>query len=1004
MIKQCLVVTFFFLSAIANAQLQRNFTSYTVDEGLAQNTVWDAYQDYKGYMWFGTADGISRFDGYEMKHYKFRLDDSTSLLGNSAFKFYEDSEKRLWISHDKGLSIYNRAKDCFTNIKQDNKGFLNGDRYSTILGEDKRGYIWSISGYHQLVGFNKKDASVHKTISVSQSQYVLSSIRTCVQSGKYIIGYLNDSFTTWFRFNTETEQSEIINGPKLFTGYFMLYNDSTICSFSKGNLYLYNINQNTFTSKPLKGDHKPIDDAAATSLAWWQGKIYLGTNRGLYVFNPSTSTFEEHIISFNKTERISFFYIQYLRVDKSGNLWICTNGAGAKCLSPYQNKFKHYASTESRNSLVKTITKDENGNIYTGLYAQGIIRYQPNGGIKQYKFGKKEMELTHVLGMMAWNKRIIMVNDRLLKVFDPVSQKVISESVVFNRYKKEHGREAAYVAYPFFRKYNNELFVSCDLALLKIKPNGKPETVISIENRDTFISTFEIVNDTNWWIGTTRTLYLYNPVRKTWKGIPIFINTKTICYSKHTNELWVGGNSGLFRLTTSGKLLQQYGAADGLPDDFIYGILEDKNGQMWMSHNKGMSVYFPRTKTFKHYSVKDGLQSNEFNTGAYYKDEEELLYFGGVNGINVIDPDNIIENKNVPQIGINEILVDDLPYKFDTAFNEIHTINLSYLQNTLSFDFSALEFSNLENNTYRYKMEGYDNNWIESGTKHFARYASLPPGNYTLKIKAANGDGFWNETPREIFINITPPYWQRTWFYVIVVFVVLGLIILAVYYYNKRQQQKLKQEIEVQHKLEEERLRISRDLHDNVGAQLSFLITNVEWMLEHPEQVNEAEEKQRLQALSETGRNAILTLRQTIWAISHSSLSVDDFADRFKQFALKMVEFNKDVQLHFSENFEQTQTLSPSVALNLFRICQEGFNNSLKHAKANNINLHFISNNQHHFLFTIADDGVGFEWNEAISKGHYGLHNMKARATETNADLQIQSQLGKGTTLTLIVK
>lgn len=328
----------------------------------------------------------------------------------------------------------------------------------------------------------------------------------------------------------------------------------------------------------------------------------------------------------------------------------------------------------------------------------------------------------------------------------------------------------------------------------------------------------------------------------------------------------------------------------------------------------------------------------------------------------------------------------------------------SYLQNTLSFDFSALEFSQPESNIYQYRLTGYDNNWIQSGTRHFARYANLPPGQYVFEVMAANADGYWNTQPRKIFISIIPPFWQRTWFYWLIILVIIGLISGLVYLFFNRQRKRLQRELEVQQKLEEERLRISRDLHDNVGAQLSYLITNVEWMLEHPDQVHKDEEKIRLQSLSETGRNAILTLRQTIWAISHNSLSVDDFADRFKQFALKMVEFNTHIQVHFTEHFETPQTLSPSVALNLFRICQEAFNNGLKHSRCKNIYIDFSNHETLSFVCSIKDDGIGFDWNDATKKGHYGLHNMKARVEETNAILDIQSTQGIGTTLVLSVK
>lgn len=976
------------------AQLQRNFTSYTVDNGLAQNSVWDALQDYKGYMWFGTADGVNRFDGYKMEHYKWNSKDSSSLLGNSFFKFYEDSDNNLWIGHNKGVSIYNRAKNCFTNLPIETS-YGNGEKYTTVLGEDTKGRVWCVSGSHQLVGIAKKDFSVLKQIPISNSRFAVSSTRTCVITNKYIIGYLNDSSITWFRFNMQTETVDIINGPATFTGYFLRYNDSTICTFDKANIYFYNINQNKFTSKPIGGKIGVISSLIATSLVWWQGKIYLGNNTGLYVFNPINLQFEERITSFNKTDKVGFYYVQFLRVDKSGNLWICTNGDGVKCLSPYRNKFKHYNSTESRNKLVKSITSDSAKNIYTGLYAEGLITYKNNGNIEQYKFGKSTDELTHVLAAAFWDNSFFVVNDRYLKELNPVTKKEISRTDVFHY--KNHG----YCAYPYFHHYKNKLYLSCDLALYEINKKSPNKLLLKFNSIDTIITTITIINDTTWWIGTTRHLFNFHPIKKTWKKLPVDIYVKTICLSQNKKHVWVGGNTGVFLLNTNGNLLQQFDISDGLPDDFIYGILEDKHEKVWMSHNKGLSVYNPKTKTFKHYGIKDGLQSNEFNTGAYYKDPSGLLYFGGVNGINVINPDDNIENKNVPQIAINEILLGDLPYKSDTAYNEIKRLTLSYLENTLSFNFSALEFSQPEDNTYQYKMEGYDNNWIESGTLHFARYANLPPGEYVFKIKAANGDGYWNPQPRELYISIIPPFWQRSWFYILTTLFGLALIVISFYAYNQRQQTKLKRELEVQHKLELERIRISRDLHDNVGAQLSYLITNIDWMLRHPEQVNKEEEKNRLQTLSEAGRNAILTLRQTIWAVSSNSLSVDDFADRFKQFALKMLEFDKNISVTFNEHITSNNLLSPSVALNLFRICQESFNNCLKHAACTHIEINFSSDGKQQFQFMISDNGKGFDVENSEKINHYGIQNMKARAKECGAELVIQSKEGSGTSISL---
>ncbi|MEN9459886.1 MAG: hypothetical protein RL135_2514, partial [Bacteroidota bacterium] len=377
----------------AFAQLQRNYTSYTVDNGLAQNTVWDAFQDYKGYMWFGTADGVNRFDGYTMHHYKRDSKDSTTILGNNEYKFYEDSERRLWISHTHGISIYNRKKDCFINVLFDNQAKSSIlESYATVLGEDNKGRVWSVSGTNELIAISKDSYLINKRIKIYNGKFLASSFRAVISNKKFIIGYSYDSTLSWFKLDTETDKLSVLPGPKNQIGYFLKYNDSTICNFDKNNIYYYHVNQNRYETRRTKtnGLTNSLNTLVVTNLVWWEGKIYLGNNTGLYVFNPTKLEFEERITSFTKGKKVDFYYVENLRVDKSGNLWICTNGNGVKCLSPYRNKFKHYNSYELRNQLVKSISTDSTNSIYVGLYAEGLVTFNAKGMSEQYKFGKSK--------------------------------------------------------------------------------------------------------------------------------------------------------------------------------------------------------------------------------------------------------------------------------------------------------------------------------------------------------------------------------------------------------------------------------------------------------------------------------------------------------------------------------------------------------------------------------------------------------------------------------------
>lgn len=256
--------------------------------------------------------------------------------------------------------------------------------------------------------------------------------------------------------------------------------------------------------------------------------------------------------------------------------------------------------------------------------------------------------------------------------------------------------------------------------------------------------------------------------------------------------------------------------------------------------------------------------------------------------------------------------------------------------------------------------------------------------------------------PKALRIVIIPPFWQTAWFTVLMVLLglllIAGLILLIV----TRQRIKLRRELEVQHKLEMERVRISRDLHDNVGAQLSYLITNMEWIADHPEGIGQDARREQLKQLSDTGRQAITTLRQTIWAISQNEICIEEFADRFKQYAMKMVEYKPGIRLVFHEAIQQNVPLAPAVALNLFRICQEAFNNAIKHSGASEMELTFEGSDSLAFRFVLKDNGVGFDTTKPGPAGHYGLTNMQSRAKESGAQLTITSQYNEGTKVTLI--
>lgn len=974
------IVVFFLTCTQAFGQLAGNFQSLTVEEGLAQNTVWAILQDYRGYLWISTADGINRYDGVKFKHYKFQERDSSSIGGITLFQFHEDADRKLWVAHNKGLDLYNRYHDNFERIYQ--------SPYPCSIVTVDSNSVWLLDGTQQIVSINKHKGNIQKVTQISTNSSSVEALRKSVLFNNQFVIIEKQMLIIIDVITGMVKRKPL---PKKLYGALFKINEYECITMTEQGILVYNINTDSVVIRSFENQARK-SPTLFFDFAKWNNKLYAASMYGLFEIDPKTFSQLSLTQKFSNDNRNSYFYVQSLYVDKSNNFYIGTNGNGLKIFSPYQNKFQHFTTGNPKTDLTKSICVTPDGKLLVALYGEGLIVFNAENDFRQIRFGKPG-EISSVEGVVNYDddhviifsgKYMILYNHKLFK--EVFRKEIVDIAIAFPKMVK--------------KPTGGWIYNSND-AIIELDSKLNQQIFIPI-NANAVISYFFERTPTEIWIGTNQGLVIYN--RQTKSLIPTTITSfvKSILRTSK-DRYFIATTSGLFEVNEKAAVIAIHQSPTQLPSDFVYGLLEDNFGNIWLSHNKGITQYNPFDSTYTNFSVVDGLQSNEFNTGSYFKDSDGRLYFGGINGVNVIDPANLLINNHAPQISINTINLGDVPLRTDSSYNELHGIELAYNQNTISFDFSALDFSEPGQNKYAYFLQGYDKEWIQSGSLHFARYPNLPPGNYTFKIKASNGDGVWMKQPREFFITIIPPVWQRTWFIVLMSIIGITMLAIVFYLYGKNQKAKLRKELELQQKIELERLRISRDLHDNVGAQLSYLITNMEWLADHPEEFDKEKEKDWLKNLSETGRQAILTLRQTIWAISQQALTVEEFADRFKQYALKMTDFNNRIKVVFEESIESNATLSPSVALNLFRICQEAFNNALKHSQATSITVQFFGNAQTKFQFIITDNGNGFDYSTASSNGHYGLKNMRARAADSDAILDFSTSPGRGTKITLTV-
>jgi len=981
------------------------FNHLSVDEGLTQNSVWSICRDKSGLIWIGTADGLNMFNGHTVQQFKYKPGFKNGISGHNISIVKQDKFGQLWIGSEGGIDVYNIRTNQFKNVFKINERKDPITYLRFLFYEPDSLIMWYNVVGVGMIRINTSNQSVIDTINLPlfkefDDDFLIGPIGANKKSA-YM--KLNGRNVLEYEFKTNKWTKHKIEGDAKDNRFY--FNAGYIYYSVSGALFRIDTRNWKTTLVGSLGDPGRL-----TAVLTWMGNVFLCTETGYSILHESTGLIN-HYRSFSIDNNQSYNRMAEALMDETGTLWLGTDGRGIFYTSVYTNKFLHLHSDHDDENMVKGMQFISNDKLAAVAYMKGILIYDLKMGTHKliggsnvfkssttFKFGSICKESDSKIWICATEQN---GNSIHLVDINNETSKDYTQLIQLPGIQSKQGSTSTFIT------GNKKAWYVVNLnSVVRITPKASNYTSeIIYSNPESNISMLKISEDSTYlFIGTNTHTITYNLNTREIYRLSQDGSQLTKCVEEDKDgNYYVGTNNGIFVFDQLLKPLTVLNTENGLPDNFVYGILRDEFGKLWISHNRGVSCYNHKTGKYLNFDVHDGLQSNEFNTASYCSNGK-LLCFGGINGISVINPRSELVNPYPPNVVISAIKLFDDPLITDTQSIYLKHLKLPYYNNTISFEFTATDYADYPNNQYEYFMEGYDAGWIESGTKHFARYANLPPGKYRFKVRASNADGIWNNNPTTLEINITPPFWQTIWFEILA-FIFIAMVIAAfVFLLYRRQQLKVRREQEVQRKLDQERIRISRDLHDHVGAQLSYLVTNIEWMKSHPDHLSFEEEVNRLGTLEDAGRQAILTLRQTIWAISQHELSMEEFADRFKQYALKMIEFSKHVHVQFHENIEKNCKLSPAVALNLFRICQESFNNAVKHSNCTTIKVSFICSSLSTFCCIIEDDGIGFEFEKASANGHYGLHNMKARSEESGAELSIQTSIGKGCSVKLELK
>jgi len=434
-----------------------------------------------------------------------------------------------------------------------------------------------------------------------------------------------------------------------------------------------------------------------------------------------------------------------------------------------------------------------------------------------------------------------------------------------------------------------------------------------------------------------------------------------------------------------------------LPDNFVKSILPDERGNLWLGTDKGLSRFHPQNGTFKNFTVKDGLISNQFLSGAYFKNAEGRMFFGGEGGAIAFHPDSLADRSYIPPVAITQFKVFDRPLPLPAAVSALDHLELSYQQNFFSFEFVALDYTVPAKNQYAYKLEGFDEDWIRAGARRYASYTNVDPGEYVFRVRGANSDGVWNEAGASIKILIAPPFWKTWWFRALATAFV-GLAIYGLYRYRVRRLLKM----------ERLRTRIAADLHDEIAGNLSSIamfgkIVQDETATPGAQNLARAEMLQRIIALSQ---ESVTSIREIIWAIDPKPETIHDLLMRVRDFAVNACRA-QNIILKFELLHEAQlpqKNLSPEQRKHLWLLLKEAINNALKHSGGTALELRALYESGH-LTISLIDNGVGMNGtNNATRFSGKGLGTMKSRAEQLHGALEIFPHPTGGTAVVLTAK
>ncbi|MDM8550663.1 two-component regulator propeller domain-containing protein [Desulfobacterales bacterium HSG2] len=807
------------------------FDHLTTENGLSNDSVWGMTQDSDGFMWFGTFDGLNRYDGSDIKVFRHDPDDPHSLSDNTIRGLHVDQIGTLWIgTWGNGLNRFDRAAEQFIRYRHDpdDPRSLSHDAVRTVY-EDRAGTLW----VGTMGGLNRFDRDTQQFTRYLHDPDNPNSL------GHTIVWSVYEDHAGVLWIGTDGGLDRFNPAMEHFTHYLHKSDDPkslshnsvrSICEDGSGTLWVGTLGGlNRFdraTGQVIRYQHDPADPASLSHNSVFLvyedqgGILWIGTwGGGLNRFHRDTETFTSYHSNSADPYSLTNDNVYLIHEDQTGMAWIATDGGGVNKLDRGGKPFRHYRSIPGDpNSLshnaVRAIYEGRAGMIWIGTNSGGLNKFDRQAEhFTHYKYDPDDPD--SLRNNSVWAIHEDRTGLLWLGGFDSGLNKFEGDTEKFTHYRHDSANPNSLSSNNIFAIYEDRagiLWVGTWGGGLN-RFERETEQFVSYRHDPTSPDTLSHNQVTTiyqdragvFWIGTmgglnqfdpesgTFTRYLHDPADPNSLGHSSVMSI----YEDRAGRLWIatmGGGLDLFEREHT--RFRHYTAKDGLPSNTVYGILEEdvaspggdgpnrSGGHLWLSTTWGLSCFDPQTGIFRNYDVSDGLQSNSFlPVNAYYKSHSGELFFGGSNGFNAFYPDQIRDNPHIPSVFITDFQLANKPVLIggdsvlQQSILETEHLTLSYADRVFSFEFAALNYRASEKNRYRYKMEGFEEDWTEAGSaRRFATYTNLDAGEYTFRVIGSNNDGLWNEEGASLKITVTPPWWKTIWFRGVMLVLVVSIV------------------------------------------------------------------------------------------------------------------------------------------------------------------------------------------------------------------------------------